>query len=154
LTNDPRSEKTYLMYDHFSIVVAAPYIIPLYPSNTMADPRLLTAVLLRYERVKLLFNFRLARACFQTHGYQLGRRMGPLLPRLSYRFSIDGRLFGNVAWPQTTIMSASPPHFTELPTEVSERILQHLPSQDIIKMEAVWPNLTCGDAVFTLCHMI
>jgi len=53
---------------------------------------------------------------------------------------VNGRLLRNIAWPQTTIMSPPPTHFTELPTEVSERTLLHLlhlPAQDIIKVEAV-----------------
>ena len=54
---------------------------------------------------------------------------------------------------QTTVMSVSPSRFTELPAEVSERILLHLPGQDIIKMEAVWQTLVCDDVVLTFCRM-
>ena len=50
-------------------------------------------------------------------------------------------------------MSVSPSQFTELPAELSERILLHLPGQDIIKMEAVWQTLVCDDVVLTLCRM-
>jgi len=70
---------------------------------------------------------------FPYGSFQLGRRKGPLI----FAPPINGRLLRNIAWPQTTIMFPPPTHFTELPTEVSERILLHLPAQDIIKMEAV-----------------
>ena len=49
------------------------------------------------------------------------------------RFSI-GRLFNNLP---LIIMSAPVPHLTELPIEILEQILLHLPGQDIIKMEVV-----------------
>jgi hypothetical protein len=34
-------------------------------------------------------------------------------------------------------MSASTPRLSELPTEILEHVLQHLPDRDIIKIEAV-----------------
>lgn len=42
-----------------------------------------------------------------------------------------------VASTNTSFMSASISHLTELPIEILEQILLHLPGQDIIKMEAV-----------------
>ena len=39
-------------------------------------------------------------------------------------------------------MSAPVSHLTELPVEILEQILLHLPGQDVIKMEAVWGALS------------
>ena len=51
-------------------------------------------------------------------------------------------------------MPTSSSRITELPIEVLEHILLHLPGQDIIKMEAVRPTLLRDDAVLTLRTMI
>jgi len=45
-----------------------------------------------------------------------------------------GRLFSYLS---LILMSAPVSHLTELPIEITEQILLHLPGQDIIKMEAV-----------------
>jgi len=50
-------------------------------------------------------------------------------------------------------MSTLPSRFTELPVEISEWILLHLPGQDIIKMEAVCPSRICDNAVLILFHV-
>ena len=50
-------------------------------------------------------------------------------------------------------MSVSSFSFTELPTELLEQMLSHLPGQGIIKMEAVGPTLLRDDVVLTLRTM-
>jgi len=43
----------------------------------------------------------------------------------------------NIRWSRFTNMSALISRLTDLPTEILEEILLHLPGQDIVKLEAV-----------------
>ena len=51
-------------------------------------------------------------------------------------------------------MFASVPRFTGFPTEILEQILQHLPGQDVVKMEMVRPVITIPhDSALTSCYV-
>ena len=52
-------------------------------------------------------------------------------------------------------MSVCMPHLTELPTEILEKILLHLSSQDIVKMEVVrYVAATQHDSALTFRYVI
>ena len=51
-------------------------------------------------------------------------------------------------------MATSVPRFTEFPTEILEQILQHLPGQDVVKMEMVRPAIaTPHHSALTSCYV-
>ena len=51
-------------------------------------------------------------------------------------------------------MFASVPRLTEFPTEILEQILQHLPGQDVVKMEMVRPVIAIPhDSALTSCYV-